>query len=117
MRIIKRLALTLGIFVFILCLALALGSCRNISYVTNEHTINEDIESIKVYSSTADIVIQSAEDGKGRVVCYEDELRLHTVTEEDGCLEIKEVDMRGPENFLGIGIDKTSITIYLPEGE
>ena len=59
-----------------------------VKYETNDYEINEDYKNISIVTDTADIVFVPTENSKGSVVCYEQKNAKHSVTVNDGTLEI-----------------------------
>ena len=121
-----------GIFVaFIIVGSVALGAGAVIvgyhvakgrsddTYVTNRHDINEEIKNINVDTTTANIELAKATDGKALVVCDEREKVYHEVTVRDGLLSIETIDHRSwYEKYLfNINFRETKVTVYLPEGD
>ena len=87
-------------------------------YLTNTYDITDIFHSIDVDTITADVEFRLAEDGKCRVVCYEQEEVLHDVHVKDGTLVIDAKDTRSWLDHLSFFNFKTpSITVYLPEQE
>lgn len=86
-------------------------------YETNTHTLHEEFQNIRVELDTADIRLLLAEDGVGRVECYEETNAKHSVTVEDGTLVIRLVNERKWYEYIGVNIDSPEITVYLPRSE
>ncbi len=87
-------------------------------FVTNTHEITEEFSDIFISVNTADIEILPSTDGKTRVVSVEQEKLSHSVTAENGVLDISVKDTRkwyDHISFFNFGSSK--ITLYLPEGE
>lgn len=84
-----------------------------VKYQTNSYEINEDIKSIFIEADTADINLIPSEDGKTKVLCFEDV--KHSVFVEDGVLSVKHNKQQKWYRNIGIGFKQTKITIYLPE--
>ena len=84
-------------------------------YETNTHEVTEDFQSIKVETDTADIILLPATDGKCRVVCYEGEKMKHTVSVENGCLNISVQNEKKWYDYIGIGFETETVTVYLPK--
>lgn len=89
------------------------GYIKNLE--TNTYEVGEEFESISVDTVIANIILKLSDDGNCRVVCREEEKAKHSVSVEEGVLEIKRVD-KSAVNF-GIYIALPMITVYLPETE
>jgi len=85
------------------------------NYETNTIEINEVFQSISINSDTSDIVFVKSDDGNCRVVCVEREKESHTVSVENGVLNITLQDERKWYDYINIGFNTPSITLYLPE--
>lgn len=86
-------------------------------YETNTHMLHGEIRDIHVEIDTADIRLLFAEDGVGRVECYEATNANHSVTVEEGTLVLRLVDERKWYEYIGVNIDSPKITVYLPRAE
>ena len=95
-----------------------LGGLSTTKFVTNTHEITEEFSDIFIGVRTADIEILPSDDGKVKVICTEQEKLFHSVTVENGVLEISLVDSRKWYNHISLfSLDSSKITLYLPEGE
>ena len=82
-------------------------------YVTNEYEVGESFENISITGDTEEIVFAPAEDGKCRVVCYEDKKEPHNVRVESGTLTI---DRKANRRWhLGFFFGTPRITVYLSD--
>ena len=86
-------------------------------YETNRYEIGEAFAAISVETDTADIAFVPAADGTCRVVCEEWENAKHTVSVQDGVLQVKVEDNRKWYEYIGFHFRSPKITVYLPEGE
>ena len=86
-------------------------------YVTNTYELSEDFSGINVITDTADVILMPSDDGKAKVVCYEDEKEKHTVNISNGTLLVEITDTKVWYEHIGIGFKAPKITVYLPEGE
>lgn len=89
-----------------------------VQYETKTYEVSEAFDSISVNTDTADIVFAFSNDGKCKVVCYEEENAKHTVSVEDGTLAVALMDERSAADYIryvGINIGAPRITVYLPE--
>ena len=83
---------------------------------TNSYEITEEFTNISVKTGTSDIVFSPSQDGKTKVVCYEDSKMKHSVNIIDGTLTVVETDTRKWYEYISWGAN-TKITVYLPETE
>ena len=88
-----------------------------VKYETNEHIISEKVNSISVDTDTSNIMFIPSEDDEVKVVCYERIKVKHTVTVDDGILQIKTVDTRKWYDYIGIFFGSPKITVYIPQGD
>ena len=86
-------------------------------YETNTHEIREKFENISIETDTADVLFALSEDGKTIVECVKETKLKHSVKAENGTLEIKCTDTRKWYEHIGIKLQTTKITVYLPAGE
>ncbi len=87
------------------------------SVETKTYTPEGDFDDILIGTNTAELRFLPSEDGKLKVVCVEEKGREHIVSTLSGKLTIQEVDTREWYEQLGIGAEKTSVTVYLPGKE
>ena len=85
--------------------------------VTNTYTPAGDFEDILIGIDTAELTFLPSEDGKLKVVCVEEEGMQHVVAVSDGTLSIQAVDTQRWHEKIGVGGEKTSVTVYLPKKE
>ncbi len=85
-------------------------------YVTNEYTVNEQFNKISATLNTADITFAPSDDGITKVVCYETEGELHSVSVENGTLNISVLHSNKLMNHIGINFNSPKITVYIPSG-
>ncbi len=91
---------------------------NTVNYETNRHEISEQFSDISVTTETADVVFLPSQDGKCTVVSYEAENARHTVSVQNGTLNIKLADTRRwYEHITFFSIGSPKITVYLPETE
>lgn len=84
-------------------------------YKTNTYTSFARFQNISINTETADISFVFTESDCSKVVCYEMEKALHTVSFDDGTLTINQNYQRMWYDHLGINFDMPNITVYLPE--
>lgn len=85
--------------------------------VTNTYTPAGDFEDILIGIDTAELTFLPSEDGKLKVICVEEEGMQHVVAVSDGTLSIQAVDTQKWHEKIGVGSEKTSVTVYLPKKE
>lgn len=84
---------------------------------TNTYTISEDFNNITLKTDTTDITLLPSENGECKVVCYEDVKQKHSATVENGVLTIQEQDERAWYDYLDVGGNAPTITVYLPKAQ
>ena len=94
---------------------LTLPACSLSDYETNIHKINEEFDNVSIKTDTADIAFVPSNDGMCRVTCYEDAKSIHSVEIQNGTLMINVVNNKKWYDYIGVNIDSTKITVYLPE--
>ena len=88
------------------------------NFRTTEHVISEDFKNIDITSRTAKITFLPSEDGKARVICYEEEKVKNEVSVSDNTLKITRVDTRRWYDHIGIfNFGTAKITVYLPKDQ
>lgn len=86
-------------------------------YETNTYEISGEYEDISIKTETADVLFALSEDGKCKVVCYEQKNLKHAVIVQDSTLLVEVIDTRKWYEHFGINFGVPQITVYLPEGE
>ena len=108
----------LGLVTFGVAIAAAgfdLSLFSTVEYETNTYEISESFEGISIITDTADIIIENSDDGKCRVVCYEESKATHSVTVKGDTLTIEASNDKKWYEYIGVGFESTSITVYLPD--
>ena len=82
-------------------------------YETNVYEFEESVGQVKIDISAADITFKPSEDGKTKIVCYENTKIPYTVKLKNGVLKINEEDNRKWYDHIGIGFNRTKIDVYL----
>lgn len=88
------------------------------TFETKTHTISESFQHINIQETEADVRILPAQDGQCKVVCYDSEKLVHTVSVADNTLTVKRTDSRQWHERIGIfwdDWDDVTVTLYLPE--
>ena len=85
-------------------------------FETNEYNIEERFESISADIDTADLHILPSDDGKVRVVFYEEADHKHSATVVDGELKLGSNCEKGWLDHIGISFVSPKITLYMPMG-
>lgn len=83
-------------------------------YQTNTYDIAEEFGSLSIINDTTDIVFKK---GEAKVVCFENENIRHSVSVNNGVLEIRANDNRKWYNYIGFNFNNPKITIYLPSNQ
>lgn len=85
--------------------------------VTNTYEPEESFSQIRMDLITTDVAFVPSEDGKAKVVCFEEEKMLHTVQVENNILVIRQKDDRQWYDYIGISVATPKLTVYLPASE
>ena len=88
-----------------------------VKYEENTHAIEQGFTNISIVSDTADIVLVPSSGAESSVVCLEQMNVKHSVSVKDDTLTIELVDTRRWYEHIGIGFQKTKITLYLSQTE
>lgn len=110
----------LGIIIFGGIVAMAnfdLSMLSTSKYTTNEHIITDSFSDIDISSNTADIDLIPSDDGKCRIVCYEEENASRAVSVNNGVLSVKVVNEKKWYHYIGIYSGTPKVSVYLPEDE
>ena len=83
-------------------------------YETNEYTITEEYQSVRVVSKTADVTFVPSKDGATTVRCVEESRVRHTVSVTDAALTVEVDDTRKWYHYIGIDFGRPHITVFLP---
>jgi len=87
-------------------------------YEINKYEINEDFNSISVRTDIHDIIFVRSESSECMIECYEMENVKHSVSVNEGTIEIKVTDTRKWYERIGIlNFQAPKLTVYLPESE
>lgn len=84
---------------------------------TNIYTPEEDFSNISLDVRTADIHFVAAEDGKTKVVCYEEAKLKHNIRVSQDTLIISQADEQKWYDHINFYTEKASVTVYLPAAE
>lgn len=119
--LIAALALILaGAAMFATALALCgwdITKLGTVDYVETTLEPSGDFDNISINVYTTDLRLLPSEDGKCRIVCYEDEKVSHTAEVKDGTLVIDTNDARKWLNFISISFTSPTMEVYLPKSE
>ena len=85
-----------------------------VTYTTNIYDIDGDFKSISIDVETTRIEFAPADDGRCKIVCFEDEKVRHAVSVQNGTLVIDTVDTREWYEHFSISFDQPKMTVYLP---
>ncbi len=86
-------------------------------FETNTYEIKKEFTNIEIDTITADVIFTASDDGRCRVVCYEEKNVNHSVKVENGTLTVTVSDDRGWYDHVGISFHSPKITVYLPGTE
>jgi len=86
-------------------------------YETNTYEVNENFNNISIKANTEDITFKVSEDGKCKVVCFENKKEKHTVLVENDTLTVNVENNRKWYDYIQIGFKSPKITVYLPNTE
>ncbi len=112
-HILKTLIVIFVVFMIIFCMA----SCSIITeHETNTYEIDSAFDSIDVDVDVANVTFLPSDDGKCKVVCFEEPDNKHRVFVSDGTLHIESVD-DDRIHFFNINLEPNTITVYLPKSE
>ena len=118
--LIAALALILaGAAMFTAALALCgwdITKLGTVDYVETTLEPSGDFENISINVYTTDLRLLPSEDGKCRIVCYEDEKVSHTAEVKDGTLVIDTNDMR-KWFTVSLSFKSPTMEVYLPKSE
>lgn len=103
------------------CTMTALGwdfsRLSTVSLESAEYDITDDFNGISIVTDTSDIIFIPSEDGKTRVVCREEENARHSVSVNNGILEITQNNSKKWYEHIGFSFAAPKITVYLPKSE
>ena len=85
-------------------------------YVTNEYTVNEKFENIKIVANTEDVILLPSDDESVKVIFYEEEKIKHTANVTDNTIIIDRTNEKRWSDYIGINSDCQKTTVYLPSG-
>ena len=88
-----------------------------VNYQKNSHIISEEFSGISIDTDTADITFVLDPEGNSYVACLDIENALHTVDVQNGILTIRQNDEREWYEYIGFGVEKPSITVYLSQSQ
>ena len=115
--IIATSLIVVGMTMFVIAMSINnwdFNKLNTAKYETNTYEIDEQYTDIFLKSTTADVNFVISQDGKCKVVCYEQESVKHSVQVKNGVLNIKVDDQRKWYEHIGIAIGSPKVTIYLP---
>lgn len=110
----------IGATVFVGGMSMLKWDFRNFSTLkqeTNTYEISESYKNISIITDTADITFIPTDAEKTSVICKEQQNLNHSVTIKDGSLTIELTDSRKWYQYISIGVNNSSVEIYLPEEE
>lgn len=108
----------LGIVLFTIAMTLNhwdFSKLSTVTYETNTTTISNEFCNIYIQTETTDIIFALSNDDVCKVVCYEEENNIHSVTIQNDTLTIQ--SNKKWYDYIGIGWETSKITVYLPATE
>ena len=108
----------LGIVIFGLCGCSEkqiFENFNNKEFITNTYEIDEYFNHIAISTDTTDILFEKSEDGKCKVVCYEEKTMTHSVSVDSDTLFIDFDESKKLSGFIKPLVEKAKITVYLPD--
>ena len=84
-----------------------------VQYITNEHVISEEFNSIEINATTADVTFLKSNNSENKIVCYENKKLTHQITVTEGVLTVTEKDERTWRDYIGINFESPKICVYL----
>ncbi len=84
---------------------------------TKTFEIDEKFTSVEISAITEDVEFAFSNDGKCKVVCFEENNLKHTAEVKDGKLKVTVKDERKWLDFVGINFNSNKITVFLPKSE
>ncbi len=88
-----------------------------VTYITNIYEVDGDFKSISIDVETTKIEFAPADDGRCKIVCFEDEKVRHSASVQNGTLVIDTVDTRKWYEHFSFSFSQPQMTIYLPRNE
>ena len=86
-------------------------------YETNTHRVSEDFDKIIINTQETDIVLLPSDDNVSKVICMEQKKLKHSVSVENGTLQISEMDTRKWYDHITLFAKPVSLKIYLPSDQ
>lgn len=89
-----------------------------VEYETNTYQVSEEFSNVSIKAETANILFAPSDEGKCKVVCYEQQKIKHSVTVEEKTLTVNTIDTRKWYDHIAIfSMATPRITVYLPKSE
>lgn len=116
--IIAGVLVVAGIAVFLVVMSINGWNFKKLStveYETNSYVIEEDFNKVIITTIEADIEILPSDDGKCKVVCYEEEKVKHEVKVESNTLVVDAKNSRKWYDYIRFfSFSPPKITVYMP---
>ena len=116
--IVSALVVVLGLALTLLGLLIMRFDWKRLefsNYQSKTYEFVEDFNSIVIDIDTADVDFRLSQDGVCRVSCFEDEQRSHTVTVQDGTLQIGVTATKWYHHIGLFNFNEPTITVSLPK--
>ncbi len=94
-----------------------LNKLGTVTYTTNIYEVDGDFKNISIDVETTEIEFVPADNGRCKIVCFEDEKVRHSASVQNGTLTVNTVDTRKWYEHFSISFDRPKMTVYLPRNE
>ena len=94
-----------------------LNEIGTVTYTTNTYEVDGDFKNISIDVKTTKIEFATADNGRCKIVCFEDEKVRHSASVQNGTLSIATVDTRKWYEHISLSFDQPKMTVYLPHDE
>ena len=111
---------TLGVILFVGAMmenGWDLNKLGTVSYTTNIYDVDGDFESISIHVETTVIEFAPTDNGRCKIVCFEDEKVRHSASVQNGTLVIDTADTRKWYEHISVSFDQPKMTVYLPRNK
>ncbi len=88
-----------------------------VAYTTNTYEVDGDFKNISIDVETTKIAFAPADNGRCKIVFFEDEKVRHSASVQNGTLVIDTVDTRKWYEHFSISFSQPRMTVYLPRNE
>lgn len=85
------------------------------TYTTNTYEVDGDFKNISIDVETTKIEFAPADNGRCKIVCFEDEKARHSASVQNDTLMIDAVNTRKWYEFIFLSLGQQKMTVYLPQ--